>query len=126
MVSGYNEKKTALSVHMYDGKEATLTETRTVSAVIFSVIFSLILTPPHLSPLSLLSPLTLPRRAIVSWREFRSTLDEHHQIHSSLEAMALKSTIDLTTNDHISVFEFDIFTRRVEGREGDEGSGGKQ
>lgn len=25
--------------------------------------------------------------------------------------MALKSTIDLTCNDYISVFEFDIFTR---------------
>lgn len=25
--------------------------------------------------------------------------------------MALKSTIDLTVNDHISVFEFDIFSR---------------
>ena len=36
---------------------------------------------------------------------------EAHPIHSSLEAMALKSTIDLTLNDHISIFEFDIFTR---------------
>uniref|UniRef100_A0A8B9KZA6 E3 ubiquitin-protein ligase CBL n=1 Tax=Astyanax mexicanus TaxID=7994 RepID=A0A8B9KZA6_ASTMX len=32
-------------------------------------------------------------------------------ISSGLEAMALKSTIDLTCNDYISVFEFDIFTR---------------
>ena len=52
-----------------------------------------------------------PHRAIVPWRLFRATLQEHHPIHSSLEAMALKSTIDLTVNDHISVFEFDIFTR---------------
>ena len=34
-----------------------------------------------------------------------------HPINSNLEAMALKSTIDLTLNEHISVFEFDIFTR---------------
>ena len=57
-------------------------------------------------------------RAVVPWRLFRQTLQETHPIHSSLEAMALKSTIDLTVNDHISVFEFDIFTRCVkwEGR----------
>ena len=50
-------------------------------------------------------------RAIGPWRDFRQTLNEIHPIHSSLEAMALKSTIDLTVNDHISVFEFDIFSR---------------
>lgn len=53
----------------------------------------------------------LLHRAIVPWRMFRQTLMEAHPIHSSLEAMALKSTIDLTLNDHISIFEFDIFTR---------------
>ncbi|KAB0341780.1 hypothetical protein FD754_018706 [Muntiacus muntjak] len=42
---------------------------------------------------------------------FRQCLHEVHQISSGLEAMALKSTIDLTCNDYISVFEFDIFTR---------------
>lgn len=47
------------------------------------------------------------------WRLFRQTLHECHPIHSSLEAMALKSTIDLTVNDHISVFEYDIFARSV-------------
>jgi E3 ubiquitin-protein ligase CBL len=31
-----------------------------------------------------------------------------------LEAMALKTTIDLTCNDYISNFEFDVFTRFVE------------
>ena len=50
-------------------------------------------------------------RAIVPWRLFRLTLHESHPILSSLEAMALKSTIDLTVNDHISVFEYDIFAR---------------
>lgn len=66
-----------------------------------------------LLPLPLL-PLPLPypsRRAIVEWRVFRQELEQCHPITSNLEAMALKSTIDLTLNDHISVFEFDIFSR---------------
>lgn len=50
-------------------------------------------------------------RTIVPWRTFRQALHEFHPISSGLEAMALKSTIDLTCNDYISVFEFDIFTR---------------
>ncbi|GAA6065530.1 E3 ubiquitin-protein ligase CBL-B, partial [Tachysurus ichikawai] len=48
---------------------------------------------------------------IVPWKVFRQCLHEMHPISSGLEAMALKSTIDLTCNDYISVFEFDIFTR---------------
>lgn len=54
----------------------------------------------------LLSP-----RTVVPWKSFRQALHEVHPISSGLEAMALKSTIDLTCNDYISVFEFDIFTR---------------
>ena len=50
-------------------------------------------------------------RIIVPWKEFRNTLHETHPIGSPLEAMALKSTIDLTCNDYISVFEFDVFCR---------------
>ncbi|XP_046583735.1 E3 ubiquitin-protein ligase CBL-B-like isoform X2 [Haliotis rubra] len=50
-------------------------------------------------------------KIIVSWKDFRSTLNETHSISTSLEAMALKSTIDLTCNDYISLFEFDVFTR---------------
>ncbi|KAM9847219.1 E3 ubiquitin-protein ligase CBL-like [Aulostomus maculatus] len=50
-------------------------------------------------------------KTIVPWRTFRQALHEFHPISSGLEAMALKSTIDLTCNDFISVFEFDIFTR---------------
>ncbi|XP_018415528.1 PREDICTED: E3 ubiquitin-protein ligase CBL-B isoform X1 [Nanorana parkeri] len=50
-------------------------------------------------------------KTIVPWKVFRQCLQEVHQITSGLEAMALKSTIDLTCNDYISVFEFDIFTR---------------
>ncbi|XP_076438292.1 E3 ubiquitin-protein ligase CBL-like isoform X2 [Babylonia areolata] len=50
-------------------------------------------------------------KIIVPWKEFRITLHETHPIGSPLEAMALKSTIDLTCNDFISVFEFDVFCR---------------
>ncbi|KAL3885204.1 hypothetical protein ACJMK2_025293 [Sinanodonta woodiana] len=50
-------------------------------------------------------------KTIVSWKVFRQTLHEAHPIGSPLEAMALKSTIDLTCNDYISVFEFDVFSR---------------
>ncbi|XP_048839105.1 LOW QUALITY PROTEIN: E3 ubiquitin-protein ligase CBL-like [Brienomyrus brachyistius] len=50
-------------------------------------------------------------KTIVPWKVFRGALHEFHPISSGLEAMALKSTIDLTCNDYISVFEFDIFTR---------------
>ncbi|XP_053791096.1 E3 ubiquitin-protein ligase CBL-B isoform X1 [Vidua chalybeata] len=50
-------------------------------------------------------------KTIVPWKVFRQCIHEVHQISSGLEAMALKSTIDLTCNDYISIFEFDIFTR---------------
>lgn len=50
-------------------------------------------------------------RTIVPWKLFRCTLNQVHPIESSMEAMALKSTIDLTCNDYISSFEFDVFTR---------------
>lgn len=48
---------------------------------------------------------------LVPWKIFRQILNEVHPISSGLEAMALKSTIDLTCNDYISNFEFDVFTR---------------
>lgn len=50
-------------------------------------------------------------RTTVSWKYFRQTLSAIHPISTGLEAMALKSTIDLTCNDYISNFEFDVFTR---------------
>ncbi|KAK3726897.1 hypothetical protein QZH41_016684 [Actinostola sp. cb2023] len=50
-------------------------------------------------------------RTIVTWKLFRQTLHSEHAISSGLEAIALKSTIDLTCNDHISIFEFDVFSR---------------
>lgn len=50
-------------------------------------------------------------KTTVPWKQFRQTLQAVHAISSGLEAMALKSTIDLTCNDHISIFEYDVFTR---------------
>lgn len=51
------------------------------------------------------------RSTLVPWKLFRQVLNEVHPISSGLEAMALKSTIDLTCDDYISNFEFDVFTR---------------
>ncbi|XP_026482119.1 phosphatidylinositol 3-kinase 2-like [Ctenocephalides felis] len=48
---------------------------------------------------------------LVPWKLFRQELHAVHPISSGLEALALKSTIDLTCNDFISNFEFDVFTR---------------
>uniref|UniRef100_A0A915IUB7 E3 ubiquitin-protein ligase CBL n=1 Tax=Romanomermis culicivorax TaxID=13658 RepID=A0A915IUB7_ROMCU len=50
-------------------------------------------------------------KTIVTWKEFRSALNAVHPLSSGLEALALKTTIDLTCNDYISNFEFDVFTR---------------
>ncbi|GCC43060.1 hypothetical protein chiPu_0027278, partial [Chiloscyllium punctatum] len=63
--------------------------------------------------------------SVIPWRYFREQLYKIHRFGSGMESMALKSTIDLTCNDHISVFEFDIFTRlfqvgQREGRRGGE------
>ncbi|XP_034554548.1 E3 ubiquitin-protein ligase CBL-C isoform X2 [Notolabrus celidotus] len=50
-------------------------------------------------------------KCIVQWNSFKEKLQGAHAFEEGMESMALKSTIDLTCNDHISVFEFDIFTR---------------
>ncbi|RVE62957.1 hypothetical protein OJAV_G00162000 [Oryzias javanicus] len=50
-------------------------------------------------------------KCIVSWNHFKQQLRTVHPLEEGMESMALKSTIDLTCNDYISVFEFDIFTR---------------
>lgn len=47
----------------------------------------------------------------MKWSNFKEQLQSVHMFEEGMESMALKSTIDLTCNDHISVFEFDIFTR---------------
>ncbi|KAG5893790.1 hypothetical protein JTB14_005455 [Gonioctena quinquepunctata] len=48
---------------------------------------------------------------LVPWKILKQELNKVHPIGSGLEALALKSTIDLTCNDYISNFEFDVFTR---------------
>ncbi|XP_059824822.1 E3 ubiquitin-protein ligase CBL-like isoform X6 [Hypanus sabinus] len=50
-------------------------------------------------------------QSIVPWADFREHLYRIHPFGSGMESMALRSTIDLTCNQQISVFEFDIFTR---------------
>ncbi|XP_005463985.1 E3 ubiquitin-protein ligase CBL-C isoform X1 [Oreochromis niloticus] len=50
-------------------------------------------------------------KCIVQWNTFKEQLRSIHPFEEGMESMALKSTIDLTCNDHISVFEFDVFTR---------------
>lgn len=54
---------------------------------------------------------TFNSKTVVSWKTFKDMLNEDHPTGSTLEAMALKTTIDLTCNDYISIFEFDVFTR---------------
>lgn len=56
-------------------------------------------------------------RCIVPWTRFKEKLQNVHAFEDGMESMALKSTIDLTCNDHISVFEFDIFTRLFQVRQ---------
>ncbi|KAJ4922789.1 hypothetical protein JOQ06_022776 [Pogonophryne albipinna] len=50
-------------------------------------------------------------KCFVQWKSFKEQLQSVHAFEEGMESMALKSTIDLTCNDYISVFEFDIFTR---------------
>ena len=52
-----------------------------------------------------------PGQSLVTWSDFRSKLEQVHQLNDQMEASALKTTIDLSQSDHISVFEFDVFTR---------------
>ncbi|XP_063168685.1 E3 ubiquitin-protein ligase CBL-C [Candoia aspera] len=54
---------------------------------------------------------TWKERSLVSWSEFQKGLQQVHPIDSGPMAIALRSTIDLTCSGHISIFEFDVFTR---------------
>ncbi|KAM6427837.1 E3 ubiquitin-protein ligase CBL-C isoform 1-T1 [Liasis olivaceus] len=54
---------------------------------------------------------TWRERSLVSWSEFQKGLQQVHPVDSGAMAIALRSTIDLTCSGHISIFEFDIFTR---------------
>lgn len=49
---------------------------------------------------------------LVDWKTFYHVLQQVHNIDSSFFSLnALKQTIDLTCDDYISIFEFDVFTR---------------
>jgi E3 ubiquitin-protein ligase CBL len=50
-------------------------------------------------------------RTIVPWEEFKEKLNRIHPIYTINETTALQNTIDLTNNNHVSIFEFDVFTR---------------
>eukprot|EP00079_Xenopus_tropicalis_P013132 XP_002941082.2 PREDICTED: E3 ubiquitin-protein ligase CBL-C [Xenopus tropicalis] len=50
-------------------------------------------------------------KCLVQWSEFRTGLNVVHPVGSGPLESALHSTVDLTCNDYVSVFEFDIFTR---------------
>ncbi|KAM7059009.1 E3 ubiquitin-protein ligase CBL-C [Molossus nigricans] len=50
-------------------------------------------------------------RCVLPWAEFESLLYACHPMESGPAALALRSTIDLTCSGHVSIFEFDIFTR---------------
>uniref|UniRef100_A0A8C3P761 E3 ubiquitin-protein ligase CBL n=1 Tax=Chrysemys picta bellii TaxID=8478 RepID=A0A8C3P761_CHRPI len=48
---------------------------------------------------------------LVSWSEFQVGLQRVHPVAPGPMAAALRATMDLTCSDHVSIFEFDIFTR---------------
>lgn len=50
-------------------------------------------------------------RTIVPWEEFRMAISELNGFNNDYPMYSLKDTIDLTRNDHVSNFEFDVFTR---------------
>lgn len=50
-------------------------------------------------------------RTIVPWEIFQDKLQQSHADLTPDELIALQNTMDLTNNNHISIFEFDVFTR---------------
>uniref|UniRef100_A0A8C8RQB0 E3 ubiquitin-protein ligase CBL n=1 Tax=Pelusios castaneus TaxID=367368 RepID=A0A8C8RQB0_9SAUR len=50
-------------------------------------------------------------RSLVPWSEFQGGLQRVHTLAPGPMAAALRATVDLTCSDHVSIFEFDIFTR---------------
>ncbi|XP_025125064.2 E3 ubiquitin-protein ligase CBL-C isoform X3 [Bubalus bubalis] len=50
-------------------------------------------------------------RCVLPWAEFEAILCICHPVEPGSTALALRSTIDLTCSGHVSIFEFDIFTR---------------
>ena len=59
-----------------------------------------------------------PPRCVLPWAEFEAVLCICHPVEPGSTALALRSTIDLTCSGHVSIFEFDIFTRLFQVREG--------
>ncbi|KAF5397423.1 hypothetical protein PHET_09116 [Paragonimus heterotremus] len=50
--------------------------------------------------------------AVISWAVFQDALCETFTLDSDTSQLhALRTTIDLTCNHHVSIFEFDVFTR---------------
>ena len=55
---------------------------------------------------------TFGPQMIVPWHSFKRELNRVHPLGDSFEdEIALKDTINLTQNEYISKFEFDIFSR---------------
>uniref|UniRef100_A0A8R1DUI0 E3 ubiquitin-protein ligase CBL n=1 Tax=Caenorhabditis japonica TaxID=281687 RepID=A0A8R1DUI0_CAEJA len=53
-----------------------------------------------------------PKKNIVPWPTFLSAIEKYHGMPiEKLQAGDLKATIDLSADDYISSFEFDVFTR---------------
>ncbi|XP_032341746.1 E3 ubiquitin-protein ligase CBL-C isoform X1 [Camelus ferus] len=50
-------------------------------------------------------------RCVLPWAEFEALLCICHPVEPGSTALALRSTIDLTCSGHVSIFEFDVFTR---------------
>ncbi|CAM9981072.1 unnamed protein product, partial [Rangifer tarandus platyrhynchus] len=50
-------------------------------------------------------------RCVLPWADFEAVLCICHPVEPGSTALALRSTIDLTCSGHVSIFEFDIFTR---------------
>jgi len=50
-------------------------------------------------------------RTIVTWHCFEETLNRVHRIGNPLQAAQLRDTIQITQSSHVSIFEFNTFTR---------------
>lgn len=59
----------------------------------------------------------IPSRCVLPWAEFQSLLCARHPVEPGPTMQALRSTLDLTCSGHVSVFEFDVFTRLFQVRE---------
>eukprot|EP01137_Pigoraptor_chileana_P014666 Opistho-2@69582 len=50
-------------------------------------------------------------KMIVTWEEFIHAFNNVHHVRTPEEKMAIKASINLTENDNVTWFEFDVFTR---------------